>query len=653
MAAGSATGGIANRKGFTLKILLENTQALLGDRLMFTPAVRDLKAARPDWRIGIVSGCPEIWENNPHIDPEVTRATADEIFNIGPGKVTRGSKTNGLHCMQSFFESLTDQLIERGLVDVKFRGGLIRPDLHLSPAEKQERIVDGSYWVINTDTGPFSAKRWPADYFQELVELLPMITFVQVGLSQNNFRRLHGSNVIDLIDRTKIRELFSLVYNSQGCVSLVSSLMHVAGAFQKPCVVIAGGREPDTFERYPNHRFLDNVGSMPCCRDFACWHNSLEACENNDGKYAHCMLWILPTEVMDAIVSYHASSLLPGVFPPLNPNVVINGRPPGRLRPLLRIVASTKCLGGAERSVVEIARMFVEKNWRVELTTPTNHPSPEVLAELPAEVKLNQHVTKPCDVLLFYASDLVFGFDELRFKPFEQLQAKRKVMALTYKIGKAPSEPWAQGWDQYLFLSSALERGFLDKLDGREVRTAVLAPPVDLDPFLAVKPDYDQQTTIARHSSQGAVKFSGDLWGLVDTLQETRFEFMPEPPTPPAIIENCHCVPYDKDPRAVAAFLSKSNCFWYLLPDGYTDQGPRVIVEAMAAGLPVIAENRDGAADRVTEETGWLLDGHDEAIDLIRGLTPEILATKGAAARARALSEFNKWLWYYVIKGDE
>ena len=77
-----------------------------------------------------------------------------------------------------------------------------------------------------------------------------------------------------------------------------------------------------------------------------------------------------------------------------------------------------------------------------------------------------------------------------------------------------------------------------------------------------------------------------------------------------------------------------------------------MIVEAMAAGLPVIAENRDGAADRVTDETGWLLDSHDEAVDLIRGLTPEILAARGAAARVRALGEFDKWIWYHVIKGD-
>lgn len=71
------------------------------------------------------------------------------------------------------------------------------------------RIIDGHYWVINIDCGPFSAKRW-----QQVIEALPDITFVQVGLTKDNQYRLRGLNVIDLIDQTKIRELFSLVYHS-------------------------------------------------------------------------------------------------------------------------------------------------------------------------------------------------------------------------------------------------------------------------------------------------------------------------------------------------------------------------------------------------------------------------------------------------------
>ncbi len=68
-----------------MKVILENTQPLLGDRMMFTPLVRDLKAAHPDWEIGVISASPEVWFNNPHIS-HVTHA--DKHFNVGPGKVT-------------------------------------------------------------------------------------------------------------------------------------------------------------------------------------------------------------------------------------------------------------------------------------------------------------------------------------------------------------------------------------------------------------------------------------------------------------------------------------------------------------------------------------------------------------------------------------
>jgi len=102
---------------------------------------------------------------------------------------------------------------------------------------------------------------------------------------------------------------------------------------------------------------------------------------------------------------------------------------------------------------------------------------------------------------------------------------------------------------------------------------------------------------------------------------------------------------YEENGLPVPQFLEGMACFWYLLPPDYTDQGPRVIVEAMAAGLPVIAENRDGAKDRLTPETGWLVDSHADVAGIINSLTPEVLREKGLAARERAKTEFCKERW--------
>jgi glycosyltransferase involved in cell wall biosynthesis len=262
---------------------------------------------------------------------------------------------------------------------------------------------------------------------------------------------------------------------------------------------------------------------------------------------------------------------------------------------------------------------------------------------------VSSHLTSPCDVLLLYASDMVFNFDKPEFKIFEKVRAKRKVMALTYKIGKAGQVPWSKGWDRYLFLSSALREGFFEKTGIKRTKTNFLAPAVELAPFLKVKPDYNKKLTVARHSSQGNKKFSEDLPDIMSQCKAV-FRFLPGPSWLEPAVNVCNFL-YHNDPDIVAEFLSKANMFWYLLPDGYTDQGPRVIVEAMAAGLPVLAENRDGPADRVTSETGWKIDSHSEAIDIINSVTAEELATKGAAARARAMKEFQKEQWYYEITG--
>ncbi|MBA7608063.1 hypothetical protein ES703_15238 [subsurface metagenome] len=596
---------------------------------MFTPVVRDLKAAHPDWQIAVESIGPEIWENNPHIVRNMVKP--DATYQIGPGKVTRGSKTSGLHITDAFRCSLQEQLGE------PIKQGPFKPEIFLSDAEKKLRFIDGPYWIINIDCGPFSAKRWPQERWQQVVGALGDITFVQVGLARDNRYRLRASNVIDLVDQTKIRELFSLVYNAEGCISLISSLMHVAAALDKPCIVLAGAREPPTFERYAKHRFIDMVGCLPCAAKQACWHNAISACENRIGDIARCMDLVRVDHVVDAVKLYYEGGML----------TKSNGRVElAHKRPLIRIVTNARCLGGAERSVLQIARMFCENNWRVEISS-NNRMCRDFEKALSEQVVITNHISRPCEILLFYASDMVFNFDQQQFEVFSRLQAKRKVMALTYKLGKAGRVEWTKGWDRYLFLSNTLRNQFCERCSNADM--AVLAPAVDLKPFLKIEPDYDGSLRIVRHSSQGDNKFSAGLSEIMAATQ-AHYQFMPGPSwlkTEGRIQKTA----YSDDPQDVAEFLGDGNCFWYLLPEGYTDQGPRVIVEAMAAGLPVIAENRDGAKDRVTIGTGWLLDKHDEMIDLLHSLNGEILQIKGRAARKRAIEIFRPELWYEQIKG--
>jgi len=652
-----------------VKILLKNGQKALGDALMMTPLVRDLKKTYPDYEIMVDSGRPEIFENNPHITifPE-NEATLK--IQLGPGIVTQGSKTNGLHLCESHrvtFEKKTN---------IKVNQTFIKPDIYLTQREKNNIPVKGQYWVICTDHGAgFTSKKWSNKYWQNIIDNQPQITFVQIGLSKFNNIILKGDNVVNLIDQTNIRGLFILIYNSMGVVSLLSAPMHIAAAFNKPCVVIAGAREPVTFEQYQNHRFLHNIGTIPCAKDVACWSDSIEGCKvkflqksnkkefykknhNADQVIAPCMSVIYPVNVCNAIQSYYKGGVLKytpilKTIDKINPQFKADVKwnkiefPDIKVKQekIFKIVSNGRYLGGAERSVREIIFMAQSKGYKVELVTRYDERLRE-FSEIP-NVKHTREITTPCDILMLYASDMVFDFHKPEFDVFNYVNAKRKIMALTYKMGKTGIVDWSKNWDKYIFLSTEMANTYPDNQENN----IVLAPPVNIDSLLKINPylTMDEKFTFVRHSSQGDKKYSKDISIITDVFCNSHlFNFMPGPKFLP-LVRNV--LKYNYNELSIDEFLSYGHCFLYLTPEGYTDQGPRVIVEAMAAGLPVIATNSSGAKDRVTDNTGWLVNNHNEVIDIITDLTKEMLVEKGIKAKQRARIEFNKERWIDEIIG--
>jgi hypothetical protein len=116
-----------------------------------------------------------------------------------------------------------------------------------------------------------------------------------------------------------------LVYHAQGVLSPVSLLMHLAAAVpvkkgatkNRPCVVIAGGREPPHWEAYPHHQFIHTVGALRCCDNGGCWKSRTVPLGDGDAKdqpeslcvdvvnsLPHCMHMITAAEVSARIRSY-------------------------------------------------------------------------------------------------------------------------------------------------------------------------------------------------------------------------------------------------------------------------------------------------------------------------------------------------------------
>jgi ADP-heptose:LPS heptosyltransferase len=261
------------------RLVLANYQSP-GDVLMLTAAVRDLHRSYPGMFLTDVrTPCPQIWENNPDITPLDEFGRDTEVIACHYPLIHR-SNSVPVHFVQGFIDYLNSMLNLRIEV-TEFRGAI-----HLSDGEKSwisqvDEITGGGipFWIVVAGgKNDFTIKWWDWRRYQQVVNhFRGRILFVQVGEAGHHHPGLE--NVIDLRGKTDLRQLIRLMYHAEGVLTPVSLPMHLAAAVDtkpggprnRPCVVVAGGREPPHWEAYPHHQFIHTVGALPCCDNGGCW----------------------------------------------------------------------------------------------------------------------------------------------------------------------------------------------------------------------------------------------------------------------------------------------------------------------------------------------------------------------------------------------
>jgi len=323
-------------------------------------------------------------------------------------------------------------------------------------------------------------------------------------------------------------------------------------------------------------------------------------------------------------------------------------------KPLARVITTARGYGGSERSTLFLMKMLREKGYRVDLMS-TGPPCTPYKADIPEGVRITDWSTigEPADVTVLYASDTIWGYNKPPWTDvMPNLNTKRKVMVLNFKIGGAGTVSWTKDWDKYMFLSSQHEAELLKRLP--DAVTKVLPPPTDLSDYFLMEPNYDGVLRLVRHNSQRDAKHHPDTGvHLRDVLRidsSIEFHYMPafsKMMTHPQIYK------FKVNELNVAEFINRGNCFWYHLPSGYTEGGPKVILEAMASGLPVICDNHSGPKDRVDDNTGWRCDSWEDYLKVIKEIIedPILLKIKGQAAREKAKKEFIPERWIEEILG--
>lgn len=313
------------------KILLKNFLSP-GDVVMLTAAVRDLHLNNPGvFETDVLTTAMPLWDHNPFLTALSEDAPGVESLECHYPLINR-SNQSPYHFIHGFAQYLGEKL------GVPVNPTAFKGDIHVSPEERNQcsqvkEILgrDVPFWIVvaggKTD---YTIKWWHPARYQEVVDHFKnRILFVQVGESGHRHPKLEGA--LDLRGKTSIRQFVRLMHHAQGVLCPVTFAMHLAAAVEsrsdapknRPCVVVAGGREPVHWEAYSHHRFLHTQGALTCCQSGGCWRSRTVPLGDGDSKdepkslcvdvvrdLPRCMDMITSKMVIEAIESYFVGGVI-------------------------------------------------------------------------------------------------------------------------------------------------------------------------------------------------------------------------------------------------------------------------------------------------------------------------------------------------------
>ena len=319
----------------------------LGDTVAMSALIRDLNLAYPGkYRISMAGSYSSYWRYFPYVyplDPKLNAPVVQMEYDDGIRESVSGTKQHFV----TFFHKKWKQ--RTGIeVPVLYPKG----EIFLGP-NKDEKFLDGRYWIVVAGGKlDMTAKWWLPSRFQGVVDTLAKygINCVQAGAAFT--RNVHPvlNNVKYMVGATDdIIDLFRLVYHAEGVICGITSFMHIAAVFDKPCVVLAGGREEWWWEGYSNHgqfpntcapvrvphKYLHTIGQMDCCKTAGCWKKRTVPIDQTDLTSAkakmqlcvypvrteeqpvpECLNRITVDHVVEKVMEYYEDGTLPPISQP-------------------------------------------------------------------------------------------------------------------------------------------------------------------------------------------------------------------------------------------------------------------------------------------------------------------------------------------------
>ncbi len=289
------------------RFVLKNHQCP-GDILMLSACVRDIKKWYPDFQVDVRTSCDSIFDENPHITKLDEGDPAVNVLDMHYEIIHESNQNMHQHFIHGFLIDFNEQ------VGASIKLTDFKPDLYLTEEEKTTPVFSDQpkkFIVLNAGgKTDYKTKWWWPEAWREVIDRCKDIQFVQIGKSDEKdtgagkaiHEEIKTKNVLTKIDQTSFREVIRLVYQSIGTLSVVTSIMHIAAAFDRHAAVVAGAHEPWWWEKYPGQDYFHSIGQLDCCRFGGCWKKE---CENlNEQNHQRCLELIDPKKVAEAIKSW-------------------------------------------------------------------------------------------------------------------------------------------------------------------------------------------------------------------------------------------------------------------------------------------------------------------------------------------------------------
>lgn len=304
------------------KIIFE-TKLSPGDVVMLTAAIRDFYSVYSyKYDVGVSTFFPDLFLNNPYVNQfEFQKVSEGKFENSSKFEDENGDPIESLYVHYPIINDCNEQPYHflhgyRKFLQAHYGPipqGPYRGDIHLSEEEKSgTEILDrfgikGPFWIVCAGgKRDFTTKWWDPNRYREVVRYFRgKIQFVQIGSKKDFHQPI--PEAINLVGKTSVRDLVNLTYHCNGIVCPITLIMHLAAAVplrkdfplsSRPCVVVAGSREPAHWTQYPGHQHLHRNGMLPCSPlGGGCWKGRCQVIDDDSPSNDEKALCSLPVQV--------------------------------------------------------------------------------------------------------------------------------------------------------------------------------------------------------------------------------------------------------------------------------------------------------------------------------------------------------------------